>query len=591
MNPNYRMKVSIATWLALHFDRVLASPVLELRVMPLAPARKWALILLSALLQIAIFPIAGPLPTWRAALCWIALVPLLVALLRDTQGRQPITTRHAALLGYVCGIFWYMGNCYWIYQTMHIYGALSGPISLGILILFSLYLGLYHAIFAAMVVFVRRSAFGIRGALIVAPFAWVAVELARARITFFPWDLLGYSQIDNLFVSALATVTGVMGISFVIAAVNAGIVPFFLRTGWPRVNAPVIAFALGLSMQLSHQKTALLPLANTSGPQVAVMMQENIEVGAVGRESDPLSLQQELDQFTSASLRPKIIDQTSGDNSWKDATTNPYASVVIWPEAPSHFMSSDPLFRSAAGQLATAANAPVIAGSLGVDRSSIPQRGYYLYDSASLFNAAGEYFGRYDKIHLVPWGEYIPFKEFFSFADKLTEGVGDMDRGSTRNVFSTGGHNYGIFVCYESIFGDEVRQFALKNAEVLVNISDDGWYGDTGAPWQHLNMARMRAIENRRWILRSTNTGITTAIDPQGNVAIEAPRHVRGAYAFPFVYAPASFHTIYTRYGDWFAKLCALVAALILLGSAAVRISAVRSHPIAQVLGIPNLKP
>lgn len=566
----------------------LSCRMLKLPEMRLVPARKWALILLSALLQIAIFPVAGPLPEWRAALCWIALVPLFVALLRDGPDGSPITTRHAALLGYVCGILWYMGNCYWIYQTMHIYGALSAPLSFGILILFSLYLGLYHALFAAIVVFVRRSAFGIRGALIIAPFAWTAVELARARITFFPWDLLGYTQVDNLFVSALATVTGVMGISFLIAGVNAAIVPFFVRTGWPRVNVPVVAFVFGLSMQLSHLKPALRPLAHTSGPQVAVMMQENIEVGAVGRESDPLSLPQELDQFSAASLHPKVIDQASGDSFWKDAASTTNTSVIIWPEAPSHFMSSDPFFRAAAGQLATAAHAPVIAGSLGVDRSSIPERGYYLYDSASLFNSAGEYFGRYDKIHLVPWGEYIPFKEFFSFADKITEGVGDMDRGSTRKVFSTGGHSYGIFVCYESIFGDEVRQFALKNAEVLVNISDDGWYGDSGAPWQHLNMARMRAIENRRWILRSTNTGITTAINPQGQVAIEAPRHVRGAYAFPFVYAPGSFHTVYTRYGDWFAKLCAIVAAIILLGSAIVRIPVVRSSRFLQKLASPT---
>lgn len=573
-------------------DRVpvaFALPVLELRVMRLIPARKWALILLSAVLQIAIFPIAGPLPAWRAALCWIALVPILVTLLRDAPGGGPLTIRHGALLGYVCGILWYMANCYWIYQTMHIYGALSGPISFGILILFSLYLGLYHALFVVIVLFIRRSSFGIRGALIVTPFAWVAVELARARITFFPWDLLGYTQIDNLFVSALAPVTGVMGISFVIAAVNAAIVPFFVRTGWPRINVPVVAFVLALSMQLSRFTPALKPLPHTSGPQVAIMMQENIEVGAVGRESDPLSLPQELQQFSAASLHPSVpVTTPGGKMTWAQAGAIQFpAAVIVWPEAPSHFMSSDPFFRTAAGQLATAANATVIAGSLGVDRSSIPQRGYYLYDSASLFNAAGEYFGRYDKIHLVPWGEYIPFKEFFAFADKLTEGVGDMDRGSSRTVFSAGDHRYGIFVCYESIFGDEVRQFALHDAEVLVNISDDGWYGDTGAPWQHLNMARMRAIENRRWVLRATNTGITTAIDPQGRIAIEAPRHVRGAYAFPFVYAPATFHTFYTLHGDWFATLCAIVSAAFVLLAAAVRIPFLHTSPIARKLGIP----
>lgn len=524
--------------------------------MRLISARQWVLILLSALLQIAMFPIAGPLPHWRAALCWIALVPFLVALLRVEPGRGPVTLPQAALMGYVCGVFWYMGNCSWIYQTMHLYGGLPGPVAFLILILFSLYLGLYHALFAAIVVMVRRSSFDLRGALLVAPFAWVAAELARARITRFPWDLLGYTQIDNLFIVGMAAFGGVMLISFAIAAVNAAIVPFFLRSGWSRITGPVIAVAMALGLQLSNANPTLKPIRNKSDRKIAVMMQENIEVGAVGRESDPLSLGQELDQFTAASLHPSAVD-TSTEALQPD--------VIIWPEAPSHFLSNDPAFRSAMGQLATTAKAPVIAGSLGVDRSNIPQRGYYLYDSASIFNSAGQYTGRYDKIHLVPWGEYVPYKQFFSFADKLTEGVGDMDRGSQRTVFGLDGHSVGVFVCYESIFGDEIRQFSLNGAEVLVNISDDGWYGDSGAPWQHLNMVRMRAVENRRWILRSTNTGITTAIDPRGQIAFEAPRHVRGAFAFPYEYVPASSGSRYTKYGDWFASLCAFLTASFLL--------------------------
>ncbi len=540
--------------------------------MRLIPARKWALVLSSAVLQIAIFPIAGPLPLWRATLSWFALIPLLLALVKDEPGESPLTIRSAALLGYCCGVVWYMGNCYWIYQTMHTYGGLSGPVSFAILILFSLYLGLYHALFATLVAFVRRSRLEIRGALIISPFAWVAVELARSRITSFPWDLLGYSQVDNLFVTGIATAAGVMGISFLIAAFNAAMVPFFVRTGWQRINVPLVVFVAAISLQLSHLNSTLRPVPNSTVDKVAVMMQENIEVGAVGREVVPLTLAQELDQFTAASLhpaQPNFAEKPPVSWQMTDAIISP--SVIIWPEAPSHFFSTDDSFRGAIGRLATTTNAPVIAGSLGVDRSTIPQRGYYLYDSASIFNSAGDYTGRYDKIHLVPWGEYIPFKQFFSFADKLTEGVGDMDRGDERNVFAVDGHSYGVFVCYESIFGDEVRRFVQNKAEVLVNISDDGWYGDSGAPWQHLNMARMRAIENRRWILRSTNTGITTAIDPRGQITIQAPRHVRGAYTFRFAYAPTNFLGLYTRYGDWLAKLCVLVTLAILIASALMR--------------------
>ncbi len=536
--------------------------------MRLISARQWALVLLSALLQIAMFPIAGPLPYWRAALCWIALVPFLVALLRTEPGRAPVTLPKAALMGYVCGILWYLGNCSWIYQTMHIYGGLPEPVAFLILILFALYLGLYHALFAVVVVLVRRSSFDIRGALLFSPFAWVAVELARARITHFPWDLLGYTQIDNLFIVGMASFGGVMFISFAIVAINAAIVPFFLRSGWSRVTSPLLAVVFAISLQLSHQNATLRPIRDRSDRKVAVLMQENIEVGAVGKEADPLSLSQELDQFSAASLHPSVANKAAdGTVTWGPADSSIQPDVIIWPEAPSHFMSSDPAFRSAVGQLATSANAPIIAGSLGVDRSEVPARGYYLYDSASIFDAAGQYAGRYDKIHLVPWGEYIPYKQFFAFADKLTEGVGDMDRGSQRTVFGLDGHSVGVFVCYESIFGDEVRQFSLNGAEVLVNISDDGWYGDSGAPWQHLNMVRMRAVENRRWILRATNTGVTTAIDPRGQIAFEAPRHVRGAFTFPFEYVPATSGSRYTKYGDWFAVLCAIVTIAVLIVS------------------------
>jgi apolipoprotein N-acyltransferase len=209
------------------------------------------------------------------------------------------------------------------------------------------------------------------------------------------------------------------------------------------------------------------------------------------------------------------------------------------------------------GELAHSLKAPVIAGSLGVDRDPAAEQGYAEYDSASLFAADGNYAGRYDKIHLVPWGEYTPYPAVFGFVHKLTEGIGAMTRGHVRSVYTTRGHAYGTFICYESIFGTEVREFAKNGAEVLVNISDDGWYGDSGAPWQHLNMARMRAIENRRWLLRDTNTGITTAIDPYGRMAAQAPRHVRAAFAFPFDYTQGT--TFYTRHGDWFAWLCALL--------------------------------
>ncbi len=527
--------------------------------MRLIPARAWAFILLSALLQIASFPIAGPLPPWRSAFCWIALVPFLLALLRPGRGGVPLSLLNAALLGYGCGIVFYAGDCYWIFQTMNIYGGIPQPLSFIILILFALYLGLYHALFATLVHLVFRSRFGVRGALIVAPFAWVAVELARGRITGFPWDLLGYSQVDNLFLTRLAPLAGVMAISFVIAAVGAALCFFFFaasRRGRLIPFAGVLLAGLFTTLRNSAAYTEV-----TTASHTAVLMQENLEVGAVGKEVQPLSVESELVLFSNATILHMVYN--SATSAWQPAQRgSDRPDLAVWPEAPSHFQSNDPAFLDRVGELAHFLKAPVIAGSLGVDRDAAARKGYYLYDSASLFDSAGNYVSRYDKIHLVPWGEYTPYPAIFGFVHKLTEGIGDMDIGRARTVFVTSGHTYGTFVCYESIFGTEVREFAMNGAEVLVNISDDGWYGDSGAPWQHLNMARMRAIENHRWLLRDTNTGITTAIDPEGRMAAQAPRHVRAAFAFPFEFTQGT--TFYTRHGDWFAWLCALVTLICL---------------------------
>jgi apolipoprotein N-acyltransferase len=153
-----------------------------------------------------------------------------------------------------------------------------------------------------------------------------------------------------------------------------------------------------------------------------------------------------------------------------------------------------------------------------------------------------------------------PTSDFSS--GNLVANVGNMQAGTQHTLFLLNGHKVGVFICYESIFGDEVRQFVKDGADLLVNISDDGWYGDTSAPWQHLDMARMRAIENRRWVLRDTNTGITTAIDPHGRGVFTTPRHVRAAFAFPYGYRTDL--TLYTRFGDWFAWLCALLVIVML---------------------------
>jgi apolipoprotein N-acyltransferase len=211
--------------------------------------------------------------------------------------------------------------------------------------------------------------------------------------------------------------------------------------------------------------------------------------------------------------------------------------------------------------VARATDAPLVVGGVGTEFSAT-QQAWRDYNSAMIESADGKPVGRYDKIHLVPFGEYIPFANLLTFAHKLTGKVGTFDRGTERRVFHLqtqdgAMHRYGVFICYEAVFADEVRQFARNGAEVLVNISDDGWYGDTSAPWQHLNMARMRAIENRRWLLRDTNTGVTAVIDPYGVVRQSIPRHQVGALVARFGFRDDV--TFYTQHGDIFAWACVIL--------------------------------
>ena len=200
----------------------------------------------------------------------------------------------------------------------------------------------------------------------------------------------------------------------------------------------------------------------------------------------------------------------------------------------------------------------MLVGSLGSrNAAETPEQATQLYNSGSLVSPEGEWVGRYDKMHLVPFGEYVPFKRVFGFAGGLTQEVGDFSPGTSRAPLQAGG-KLGVFICYESIFPDEIRQLAANGAQVFVNISNDGWYGDSGAYAQHLKQARMRAVENDRWLLRDTNTGVTASIDPYGRVVSSLPRKVRAALDAP--YALTNVTTFYTRHGDWFAYLCAIIS-------------------------------
>jgi apolipoprotein N-acyltransferase len=530
----------------------------------------WLLAVVSGLLQILIFP--RPNLYW---LCWVALAPLMYALLRAREADAtelltdetysflvPARAWQGFLLGWASGTVFYFGTCYWVYIVMHVHGGLSPVVSFLLLVLFSLYIGLHHGLFGALMAVAGQSRAGFsRKALVLAAFLWVAVELLRSYVVSFPWTLLGTAQIDNLPLARLASVTGVYGVSFEIALVNTVFAATMLVHSKRRV--PMLIAALTGAIAL--QATVFVKVAPSEVDAHATLVQQNV---AIERQWSYERYSQLVKELSRMSQAPQV---------GRDASV---ARLIIWPESSAPFETDDALFSKATAELARSERSWLLAGATAVQPSTNEGKTEQVYNSALLLAPTGAVVQRYDKVHLVPWGEYVPFAWAFGFAKSLTHEVGTFVPGGTeRWPLEIGSHRYGVFICYESVFPHEIRRFAANGAEVFVNLSNDGWFGESGARWQHLNMARMRAVENHRWILRATNTGVTSAIDPLGRVVARAPLNQRVVLDAP--YGLISDTTFYTRYGDWFPILCAIISITGLLWRERIGAPIMRSLPVS----------
>lgn len=518
----------------------------------------WLLVALSALLQILIFPLAG-----LYILSWFALAPLILAVLRarpagelEIDGSVKLRAAspgQAFLLAYVCGVLWFAGTCYWIFGTMRQFGGMSTPLALLALFLFCLYLGLYLGLFGLLLGLMAGPGRDYRRALVAAPFLWVATELARTRITGFPWNLLGTAQVDNVPLCRIATCTGVYGISCEIVLVNVAVAAAFLVPRQKRAALLVAALAAAAVLQSGR----LVEPPPAVGNREALLVQQNIPIAV---RWPPDYFDRTLNDLTSLTLK-SVADSAAQAStgqalSGQSSTTKP--DLIVWPESPAPFYTNDPRFRTAISEMARRAGTWVVTGSIGTAPATKSGGHELIFNSAVIVSPTGEWTGRYDKVHLVPFGEYLPFPSLFSFAGGLSKEVGEFEPGGSRVPLDATDERLGVFICYESVFPDDVRQFAGQGAQVFVNISNDGWYGDSGAWSQHVNQTRMRAIENDRWVLSAANTGLTGSIDPYGRMVVRAPRKDRTTLVAP--YALTYVTTFYSRHGDWFAMLCAIIS-------------------------------
>jgi apolipoprotein N-acyltransferase len=472
-------------------------------------------------------------------LAWLALVPLFYSI--EGKGLY-----HSFILGFLTGIISFLGILYWIIVAVHTYGNVPLILSGFILLLLVVYLSLYVGAFTYLTRLIQ-----IRSGLetiLFAPLLWVALEYLRSfLLTGFPWANLGYSQYLNLPFIQMADITGVYGLSFVILLVNATL--FRVLHQWPKKAFPVKELFLTVLILLGfliygYVKMGVVDREIIGNPSLRIgLVQGNIDQSVKWDES-----------FQMETL--KIYEKLS----YKAAEEKP--DLILWPETATPFFFQDAKeYQPFVLDIPKKTNAFLL---FGTPSYKIVRGKVHHYNSALLVSPSGELNGKYDKIHLVPYGEYVPFGEYLSLGS-LGEGIGNFKSGKDIFNFSPPQGQFGVLICFEIIFPDLCRRFVKKGANFLVTITNDAWFGRTSAPYQHFSMATFRAVENRVFIARAANTGITGFIDPRGKIlkqgGIFTEEAITGTIRL------SNQKTFYTLYGDIFAWICSVLSILLLANS------------------------
>ncbi|HET6932236.1 MAG TPA: apolipoprotein N-acyltransferase [Candidatus Acidoferrum sp.] len=478
---------------------------------------------------------------------WFCLAILLFSLLGARA-------RVAFFCGFLHGLIFVVTCVPWVAEVLSVHGGMSVAAGWSVLLLIATIWGCSIGLYTWMVQRLSLRSVGL--ALFGAPFLWISTEVLRAYLPeiSFPWGLLGYPAAGNPAVAQLTTITGIYGVSFLVAVFNSLLIWIMVSPSERRKNRLAVGFAV-LAILLAAQIVGphFVPTATPS--HVARVVQPNFpeNEGYVGDwYADHKTDMAELEQL---SLRP-----SSGSRQ---------PDLLVWPEAPAPFSFQDPHFGPYISHLASEFQHPVLVGIIDwkpilESGKGIPRTGLVPYNSAAMLNSMGQKTFMYDKIHLVPFGEYEPFPLIHQVVTSVSEEVGGFRKGTARNVgHLSNGSTFSVFICYEAIYAGEIRQFANNGAQLLLNISNDGWFGKSVAAEQHLRMARVRAVENRRWLIRDTNSGITAAIDPYGNVTRVMQRDARGSADLPYDFRTDK--TLYTRFGDWFAWMCVGVSAILVM--------------------------
>jgi apolipoprotein N-acyltransferase len=476
-------------------------------------------------------------------LAWVAFVPLLLSLGKKTPGE-------AFQYGFVFGVVYFFGTLYWIYHSINFYGGISFAGSIAIVLLLCCYLSIYPAVFAYFFSsFIKKTKLP---ALLIGPVLWVVLEFIRSYLfTGFPWSSIGYSQYKFLSIIQISDITGIYGISFLIMAFNSAIVDLFLLKSRisQRPLFPLFYTLIGFTIFIIVLVSSLVyGFWRLGQERPGHMIKASVVQGSI-----------EQDKKWEPAFQKYVIDTYTG-LSMEAAKGSP--DLIVWPEtAVPFFFGDDKENTENILKFEKTLNTHMLFGSVMAKKTSTDQ--ISLTNSVLLLDKQGKITYQYDKIHMVPFGEYVPLRSLLFFIDKLVTGIGDYVPGNQYIKAETEFGSFATLVCYEIIFPGLVRKFYAKNGDFIVTITNDAWFGKTAGPYQHFSMAVFRAIENRKPVIRSANTGISGFIDSNGKILSKTDLFQRLALSEKI--KTDNTLSFYSRYGDLFSYFCIVIFVVLLI--------------------------
>jgi apolipoprotein N-acyltransferase len=508
--------------------------------------KPWFWAILSGILLTGAFPKVG---FWL--LGWVALIPLLIAV-------KNLTIVQAFRIGFVSGLVHFLTLLYWLLYTMQTYGGLPFYLSIPVLFLLSAYMAIYIGLFAALMTpWTKTLSWSY---LVAVPVLWVSLEYVRGFLfTGFPWSFLGYSQFNQLHIIQISDIFGVYGVSFLIALANAS---FFL------------VLVIVLEQQPSEQKKRIIPFKAVQILSIFLVILGAVWTYGKWQVSSYDDKVSQLAVRRITVVQGNIDQAVKWDPAFQKISTEKYINLslsikdhdpdmVVWPETATPFyFPHDAVLSTMVIDAVSRMEKDFLIGSPSYTYDQIKGDINY-YNSAYLIGPEPKIVGKYDKVHLVPFGEYVPFKKWLPFLGKMVEHVGDFDHGKKGETLSWRDEKIGVQICFEIIFPHLSRAMAKNGADILINITNDAWFAKTSAPYQHFSMAVFRAVENRRSLVRAANTGISGFVDPLGRVSDQSALFEDAVLTEDI----PIFHktSIYTRFGDLFAITCIFMSIIFIL--------------------------